>query len=134
MTVPGPHLQDQGDKCASSQSQEVTSLLTQAVWGAAAEHLLVLTAGCPHDCLFPPLLPALQSPPGKREGPTLSAKLLFPRGTIYPRALDGKCSWDTICSSCGNLEGSLSPASLEYFFLGFSHHQVSQIVRYGARG
>lgn len=28
--MPGPHLQDQGDKCPSSQSQEVTSLLSQA--------------------------------------------------------------------------------------------------------
>lgn len=40
--VPGPHLQDQGDKCAPSQSQEVISLLTQALWDAETESRMSL--------------------------------------------------------------------------------------------
>lgn len=44
-----------------------------------------------------------------KEGSTVTARLLSPRGIMCPRVLDGRCSWDTICSLSGNLERGRVP-------------------------
>lgn len=113
--------------CVSSQSWEVTSLLTQAVWYAETE--LGPQSRMSLWLSFSTTFASSPEPTREKGGSIVSARLLFPRGAIRPRALDGKCSWDTICSSSRNLEGGHVPVSscaLGYFLVGlFSPSGVS---------